>query len=143
MGDVPPDAGTGVKLIAAAPAVRVSAGIARDVESTEATVRENVFEAVADVASVTVTVYVVAELVAVGVPVIAPVELLIDKPEGSEGEIAYAYGVDPYIAVTGVNDDAAADTARLLDAMLWFAVSGPVVIVRACVLVPMEFTALI
>jgi hypothetical protein len=56
MGDVPPDAGTGVKLIAAAPAVSVSAAIARVVESTDSTVSENVFVAVAETASVTVTV---------------------------------------------------------------------------------------
>ena len=85
---MPPDAGTGVKLIAAAPAVSVSAGIARVVESTEATVREKVFEALSEDASVTVTVYVVAELAAVGVPVIAPVELFIANPDGSEGDTA-------------------------------------------------------
>jgi hypothetical protein len=45
-----------VKLIAAAPAVSVSAGIARVVESTDSTVSENVFVAVAETASVTVTV---------------------------------------------------------------------------------------
>ena len=56
IGDVPPDAVTGVKLIAAAPAVRVSAAIARFVERAEVTVSENVFVAVADTASVTVTV---------------------------------------------------------------------------------------
>ena len=85
---MPPDAGTGVKLIAAAPAVSVSAGIARVVESTEATVREKVFEALSEAASVTVTVYVAAELATVGVPVIAPVEPFIANPDGSEGDTA-------------------------------------------------------
>ena len=139
---MPPDAGTGVKPIAAAPAVSVSAAIARVVESTDATVSENVFVAVADTASVTVTVYVVAELVAVGVPVIAPVELLIDKPAGSEGETEKEYGELPYDPVTGIKEVAAADTARDFEAMLWVAVSGPVETVRALVLVPIEFTAL-
>jgi hypothetical protein len=86
IGDVPPLAVTGVELGATAPAVKVSAAIASVVERTDATVSENVFVAVADAASVTVTVYVVAELVDVGVPVIAPVGLAIVKPEGSEGE---------------------------------------------------------
>ena len=130
-----------MKLIAAAPAVSVSAAIARVVERTEATVSENVFVAVADTASVTVTVYVVAELVAVGVPVIAPVELLIDKPAGSEGETEKEYGEVPYDPVTGMKEVAAADTARDFVATLWVAVSGPVETVRALVLVPMEFTA--
>jgi methenyltetrahydromethanopterin cyclohydrolase len=130
-----------VKLIAVAPAVSVSAAIARVVERTEATVSENVFVAVAETASVTVTVYVAAELVAVGVPVIAPVELLIDKPAGSEGETEKEYGEVPYDPVTGMKEVAAADTARDFVATLWVAVSGPVETVRALVLVPMEFTA--
>ncbi|CAB4334291.1 unannotated protein [freshwater metagenome] len=115
---MPPDAGTGVKLFAAAPAVRVSAGIASVVEITEATVSEKVFEAVSEDASVTVTVYVVAELAAVGVPVIAPVELFIANPDGSEGETANEYGVVPREAVTGTNEEAVADTATDFDAML-------------------------
>lgn len=118
IGDVPPLAVTGVELGATAPAVKVSAAIASVVERTDATVSENVFVAVADAASVTVTVYVVAELVDVGVPVIAPVELAIVKPEGSEGETEYEYGADPYEVVTGMKEVAAAETARDFVAML-------------------------
>jgi hypothetical protein len=54
----------------------------------------------------------VAELVAVGVPVTAPVELAMDKPDGSEGETEYEYGAVPYEEVTGVKEVAAAETAR-------------------------------
>jgi hypothetical protein len=61
---------------------------------------------------------VVAELVAVGVPVIAPVELLIDKPEGSEGETEKEYGEVPYDPVTGVKEVASADTASDFVAIL-------------------------
>jgi exonuclease I len=85
IGDVPPLAVTGVSDVATALAVSVSAAIAKVVESAAETVREKVFVAVTDAESVTVTVYVVAELVTEGVPVIAPVELLMDKPEGSPG----------------------------------------------------------
>ena len=59
-----------------------------------------------------------AELVAVGVPVIAPVELAIDKPKGSEGETVYEYGDDPYDAVTGMKEVADAETARDFVAIL-------------------------
>jgi hypothetical protein len=54
----------------------------------------------------------VAELVAVGVPVTAPVELAMDKPDGSEGETEYEYGAVPYEEVTGVKEVAATETAR-------------------------------
>jgi hypothetical protein len=86
IGDVPPDATTGIRFGATALAVKVSDAIASVVESTDSTDKEKLFVAVADAASVTVTVYVKAGLVAVGVPVIAPVELLIVRPEGSAGE---------------------------------------------------------
>ena len=59
-----------------------------------------------------------AELVAVGVPDIAPVELAIDKPEGSDGETEYEYGAVPYEAVTGMKEVAAAETARDIVAIL-------------------------
>jgi hypothetical protein len=58
------------------------------VERAAETVNEKVFVAVKEAESVTVTVYVVAELFTVGVPVIAPVELLMDNPEGRPGETA-------------------------------------------------------
>ncbi len=53
--------------------------------TAEFTVNEKVLVAVALLASVTVTVYAVAELVAEGVPVIAPVVVLRIKPVGSDG----------------------------------------------------------
>jgi hypothetical protein len=54
---------------------------------TFVTVNENVLVAVAELASVTVTVNVVADSVAVGVPEIAPVVELIESPAGNVGEI--------------------------------------------------------
>ena len=88
LGDVPPLAVTGINDVAATAAVRVSDARASVVVRAAETVNENVFVAVTEAESVTVTVYVVAELDAVGVPVIAPVELLIDNPEGRPGETA-------------------------------------------------------
>jgi hypothetical protein len=52
---------------------------------------------------VTVTVYVVTELVAVGVPDIAPFVVENVSPAGSAGEIAYVSVPNPPDAVTGVN----------------------------------------
>jgi hypothetical protein len=88
IGEVPPDAVTGVKLVATALAVMVCDAITKLVEREAETVIEKVLVALPAAESVTVTVYTVAELVTVGVPVIAPVELLIDSPEGRPGEIA-------------------------------------------------------
>ena len=56
IGAVPPVAVTGVKDVAAVVAVSVFDAMARVVESTEATSRENVFNDVAEAASVIVTV---------------------------------------------------------------------------------------
>jgi hypothetical protein len=56
IGDVPPLAVTGVNDVAAALAVSVSDAITNVVESAADTVRENVFVAVTDAGSVTVTV---------------------------------------------------------------------------------------
>ena len=53
---VPPDDVTGVNEVAASPAVRVSDAIARVVVRAVETVKENVFELVAPLASVAVTV---------------------------------------------------------------------------------------
>jgi hypothetical protein len=56
IGDVPPLAVTGVNDVATALAVSVSDAITNVVESAADTVRENVFVAVTDAESVTVTV---------------------------------------------------------------------------------------
>ena len=55
-GDVPPDDVTGVKLVATTLAVKVSEAITRVVVSAAETASENVFELVAPLASVAVTV---------------------------------------------------------------------------------------
>jgi hypothetical protein len=86
IGDVPPAAVTGVKDVAAVVAVKVLVAMARVVERTEAISSENVFVAVAEPASVIVTVYVSGAPDTVGVPVMAPVEGFIDNPEGRDGE---------------------------------------------------------
>jgi hypothetical protein len=52
--------------------------------------------------SVTVTVYVVTPLVAVGVPTIVPLVEEKFRPAGSAGEILYASGAVPPVPVTGV-----------------------------------------
>ena len=43
-----------------------------------------------------------------GVPVMAPVEVFIESPDGRDGEIARVIGDVPPLAVTGINDVAAA-----------------------------------
>ena len=55
-GDVPPDDVTGVKLVATTLAVKVSEAITRVVVSAAETASENVFELVAPLPSVAVTV---------------------------------------------------------------------------------------
>jgi ribosomal protein L24 len=50
-----------------------------------------------------------------GVPVIAPVEVLIDSPDGRDGEIAKVIGDVPPLAVTGINEVAAALAVRVSD----------------------------
>jgi hypothetical protein len=87
-GEVPPLAVTGVDEEEATVAVNVSDAITSVVVSAAETVSEKVAVALPAAESVTVTVYVVAALLDAGVPVIAPVELLIDKPEGSPGVTA-------------------------------------------------------
>jgi hypothetical protein len=44
----------------------------------------------------------------------APVEVFIAKPDGSDGEIARVIGDVPPLAVTGINDVAATDAVRVL-----------------------------
>ena len=44
----------------------------------------------------------------------APVEVFIAKPDGSDGEIARVIGDVPPLAVTGINNVAATDAVRVL-----------------------------
>ena len=83
---MPPDPMTGVKAVAAWFSVRAVDATACVAVRAPFTVSEKVAVAVALLASVTVTVYVVAELVTVGVPVIAPVVGLRLSPVGSVGK---------------------------------------------------------
>ena len=53
----------------------------------------------------------------VGVPVIAPVEVLIARPVGSVGEIDRVIGDVPPLAVTGVNEVATALAVSVSDAI--------------------------
>ena len=50
-----------------------------------------------------------------GVPVMAPVEVFIDSPDGRDGEIAKVIGDVPPLAVTGINEVAAALAVRVSD----------------------------
>ena len=49
-----------------------------------------------------------------GVPVIAPVDVLIESPAGSDGEIAKEIGDVPPLDVTGINDVAAITAVKVL-----------------------------
>jgi hypothetical protein len=82
---VPPEPVTGMKLMAARFIVSVVEAMAVVATTAEFTVRLKVADAVALFASVTVTVYVVAELATPGVPVMTPVPEAIDKPGGKDG----------------------------------------------------------
>jgi hypothetical protein len=59
---------------------------------------------------------------AAGVPVIAPVDVLSESPDGRAGEIAKVIGDVPPDAVTGVND--VADVPALI---VWVAIARVVV----------------
>ncbi len=78
---------TGVKLVAEWFCVRIVEAIVCVAVTAEPTVKLKVAVAVALLASITVTVKVVAASVPVGVPVIAPVAELINRPVGSAGEM--------------------------------------------------------
>jgi hypothetical protein len=52
-------------------------------------------------------VYVVRADVTVGVPVIAPVDVLRDKPAGKSLSIEKVYGATPEAAVTGMKEEEA------------------------------------
>jgi hypothetical protein len=108
IGEVPPLTVTGINEVAATDAVRVWLEIARVVESAAETVSAKVLELVAPLASVAVTVKLVEDEDDVGVPVMAPVEVFIVKPEGRDGETARVIGDVPPLAVTGINEVAAA-----------------------------------
>ena len=66
------------------------------------TTREKVVVDVAPLASVTVTVKVVAEIVPLGDPVMAPVDGFNVKPAGSTGDTLKPNGAVPPLPVTGV-----------------------------------------
>jgi hypothetical protein len=68
-----------------------------------ATPRLNVAVAVSPLASVTVTVYVIAALTTVGVPVITPVFTFSVSPMGRPGDTLYVSGDVPPDPVTGMN----------------------------------------
>lgn len=61
----------------------------------------------------------------VGVPEIAPVDVLIDNPEGRVGEIAYVRGAVPPEPTTGINEVAALDCVKVFDAIADVATNGP------------------
>ena len=102
----PPVAVTGVNGVAAVFCVRVVDATACVVTSAgnASTVRLNVLELVCAglLESVTVTVKVVADTVAVGVPEISPEAVFKDNPEGKLGEIPNDKIPVPPVAVTGV-----------------------------------------
>jgi hypothetical protein len=52
-----------------------------------------------------------------GVPVIAPVDVLIESPAGSDGEIEKVIGDVPPLAETGVNEVATALAVSVSDAI--------------------------
>ena len=58
-----------------------------------------------------------------GVPVIAPVEVLIVRPVGSDGEIEKVTGEVPPLAVTGVEEAAAIVAVNVSDAITSVVVS--------------------
>ena len=73
----------------------------------------------------------------------APVEVLIVKPDGSDGEIARVIGDVPPLAVTGINEVAAALAVSVLLA-IWSVVERAVEMVNAKVLelvTPLESVA--
>ena len=59
-----------------------------------------------------------------GVPVIAPVEVLIVRPVGSDGEIEKVTGEVPPLAVTGVEEAAAIVAVNVSDAITSVVVSA-------------------
>jgi hypothetical protein len=63
----------------------------------------------------------------VGVPVIAPVDVLKLNPAGRVGEMEKARGAVPPDPVTGINDVAAVAAVRVVLAIAWVAVSGPLI----------------
>jgi hypothetical protein len=88
------------------------------------TVNANVLELVWPAPSVTVTVYVVVPLRAVGVPVICPVVVLKLRPAGKAGDTANVFVPKPPEAVTGVNGVAAVFCVSVVDATACVVVSA-------------------
>jgi hypothetical protein len=103
-GGVPPPTVTGVNVGISVLTVPTVDGTACVVENGPLTVSWKVCADTAPAASVTVTVNVVSESAAPGVPEICPVVVLKVTPVGSvPPERAKAYGVVPFAAVTGMN----------------------------------------
>ena len=80
---VPPAPVTGIKLVAAWLCVNAVEATAAVAVTAEFTIRTNILLADTPFVSVTITVNVVAVSVAVGVPLMAPVEVLKLNPAGS------------------------------------------------------------
>ena len=116
----PPVAVTGVKGVAAVFWVSVVDATAWVVTSAgnASTVRLNVLELVCAglLESVTVTVKVVADRIAVGVPEISPEAVFNDRPTGRLGEILNARFPVPPVAVTGVKGVACILCVSIFDA---------------------------
>jgi hypothetical protein len=116
----PPVDVTGVKGVAAVFWVSVVDATACVVTSAgnASTVRLNVLELVCagSLESVTVTVKVVADTVAVGVPEISPEAVFKDNPEGKLGEIPNDKIPVPPVAVTGVKGVACILCVSIFDA---------------------------
>src|SRR5579864_6549172 len=102
-GAVPPLPVTGVNGVAAWLMISAVDGTAVVAVTAPFTVRLNVLVAVAPLASVTVTVKVVAAIAAVGVPLTAPFEVLKLRPAGRLGATPKDSGAVPPAPVTGVN----------------------------------------
>ena len=56
---------------------------------------------------------------------IAPVDVLNESPDGSDGETEKARGDVPPDPVTGINDVAAMDAVSVVLAIAWVAARGP------------------
>ena len=124
-GVTPPEAVTGVKGVTEIDLVKENElGGAVVVNAGGVTLRVKLADCVAPLLSVTVTVYVIAPLLIVGVPEIAPVELLKVSPVGSAGLIAKVKGVTPPVAEIGIKALTAVFNGKSLDAIATFTVKG-------------------
>jgi hypothetical protein len=94
------------------------------VTSGASTVKVNVWLLVARLTSVTVTVWTVAILETLGVPVICPVDELKLNPVGNAGLILNTLAPSPPVAVTGVNAEIAVPCVNVLVAIACVVASG-------------------